>query len=675
MPTVIPDKLNHLTSPAVARLFRVLKKLPEGYTIWHNFTPHQPHFLVLSADQRAFLIHVAETTEALAQSAIQLELLEPSQIVTPDTLADHEFDLLSRFPLPPGTPLRRLLIFPNASQNTLDQVVLHRSKETEIRFLGLHQSSSQEFLSSLEKLASEPIPESALYTLRATFTPESVIPPAHRPPLIAQEKNVPEIPAFLDLKQEKLFKQDLETLPDGEDPQATYRLVTGPAGSGKSLVLLHRALLAARLHEGSRILILTHNKPIFYQLRERFGKQSPSPLHADCRTFFSWATHQFPLQKECLSDQQMRRRLALLKTQEPALAHFDASFLADEINYLRDLGIDSLQGYLDLDRSGRLTALQPKTKESIWHLLDNYRQMLAHENLTDWHEIALQFHEVSRSSPQKITPKYDFIFIDEAQFFAKIWFTPVLAALKPNGQLFLTADPTQGFLKRRQSWKDLGIDVIGRSHRLGRVYRSTRPIAQAARQFFLNRKDTQETDLDSLPDLIQPEDLAALHEGEKVHFFEATNPAHEIIRAAEIITRQLEKSPHLRGHLLVIDADPRRSFSLKENLERHLGPDTVRNLQAARNAPQPNNPLCHCSSLQAATGLEASSVILLGLDSLLEIENDLTLSSDSAHELRNSHTRLIYVALTRAIARLSIITRQRATWENLLEIAKKSFPS
>ena len=117
---------------------------------------------------------------------------------------------------------------------------------------------------------------------------------------------------------------------------------------------------------------------------------------------------------------------------------------------------------------------------------------------------------------------------------------------------------------------------------------------------------------------------------------------------------------------------PRSPIFLKDQLEKNLGPDTVRNLQAKYDDPQPALPLCLASSLHAATGLEAPSVILLGLDSLLEKEKDPTLTAESAAELRAAQTRLIYVALTRAAGRLSIISTQPARWIKLLGIATET---
>ncbi|MDP0489835.1 MAG: AAA family ATPase [Verrucomicrobiota bacterium JB023] len=672
MATLIPEKPSGTTTPAVARLFRILKKLPDSFTVWHNFSPDQPHFLVLNEQHQAFLIHVAETSEELARSAIQLDLLADAEQVSPDTLASGEVELLASFPLPSETTISRLLVFPNATQDTLDQITMQRSQHSEVRFLGLERQSPDDFIASLEQLAGKPLPEPKLFKIRAQFTPESVIPTHQRPTLIERERASSESPIFLDLDQEKLFKQDLLLPPPGEDLTSTSRLVTGPAGSGKSLVLLHRAILAARLNEGARMLILTHNRPISVQLKERFRGLVPQGAKVEWRTFFSWATSIIRPAETVIGDGKFRNRLALLKATRPDLGKFTVDFLADELDYLRDLGVRSKDAYLSLERSGRLTALQAPAREAIWQLLVDYRHELERDKLLDWPEVALRFEDQIRQAPEKLAPGYDFIFIDEAQFFAKIWFAPVLSALKGNGQLFLSADHTQGFLKRRQTWRDLGIDIIGRAHRLGRVYRSTRPVASAARNFFLNRQPVSaEKDLADIPDLLTPEDIAKLPEGESIHFFRSGSKAQAVKKAAELVRRQLEASPRLRGNILVIEADSSRLAETRDTLRTELGAGTVHYLQAKSSERPPDDPCCRLSSLNAATGLEATSVILLGLDTLLEKEGDPTLSAEAAAELRHSQTRLIYVALTRAIARLSIVTERSDQWKNLLGLAAK----
>jgi superfamily I DNA/RNA helicase len=61
------------------------------------------------------------------------------------------------------------------------------------------------------------------------------------------------------------------------------------------------------------------------------------------------------------------------------------------------------------------------------------------------------------------------------------------------------------------------------------------------------------------------------------------------------------------------------------------------------------------TTLNAATGLEAAVVILLGMSHLLESEGDLRLSEDERRELRRDHTRMLYMGFTRAGQRLVVL--------------------
>jgi superfamily I DNA/RNA helicase len=71
----------------------------------------------------------------------------------------------------------------------------------------------------------------------------------------------------------------------------------------------------------------------------------------------------------------------------------------------------------------------------------------------------------------------------------------------------------------------------------------------------------------------------------------------------------------------------------------------------------------------AATGLERPIVFLLGADDLFDTEEDPRLSPEEKREKIRDHTRLIYVALTRAMERLVIFTREQDRWIRCEEAA------
>jgi superfamily I DNA/RNA helicase len=63
-------------------------------------------------------------------------------------------------------------------------------------------------------------------------------------------------------------------------------------------------------------------------------------------------------------------------------------------------------------------------------------------------------------------------------------------------------------------------------------------------------------------------------------------------------------------------------------------------------------------SLNAATGLEAPIVLLVGAAQMLEQEKSLAISTEDRHDLRRDNTRRLYMAFTRATDRLVIFRRR-----------------
>jgi hypothetical protein len=143
-------------------------------------------------------------------------------------------------------------------------------------------------------------------------------------------------PVLLDLDQEWCVKNQL-FLPLENEPSETAstsqtRLVTGVAGSGKSLILLYRTALLSRLTPPQKILLLTHNKPILNELKRRLKHLTPHDHHIQCLTFFQWShQHLGSWPERTIGEHEIRRILAQLQPHP-----FKVSFLADEIGRIKD---------------------------------------------------------------------------------------------------------------------------------------------------------------------------------------------------------------------------------------------------------------------------------------------------------------------------------------------------
>ncbi len=672
MATLIPSRPRGRPGKAYRAFHRMLKTLPDDFTAWlsleeHGHTARRPHILLVWRERHAFLIQIAETGQDLAEAALQPDFFRTTDPITPESFGRIESDVLRGFlrratetlgPWDGPLPLQRLVVFPNVEENTVEEIMLHRQEETEVRYLGAKRMNPEHFARRLEALAASALPDPVLRHLRGEFTPESVLPASFtmRAATASPDDRAPLPDSFLDIDQEWAVKNDLDLTPARQTGESHdgggIRLVTGVAGSGKSLVLLYRALLSARLHPHARVLLLTHNRPLRHDLERRANRLGNTLLNLECMTFFQWASKSLgPWKEKILLPREIESTLDQIKRDTPSLARLSNVFLIDEIGWIKDQRLLSADAYLHADRTGRGTPLRGSQPADMWRLFEQYQQALAAANATDWHNIALRFHDAAVIRKSLPFPAYDAILVDEAQFFAKIWFDVVRAALHPGGHLFLAADPTQGFLRRRQSWLSAGIEVRGRTTRLATPYRNTRAILRFARGFYRNRSGPAESEADlNVPDEDQIQSIPV--EGEPPALIPAGSDQAEIARAVHEVA-ELRKRGFPAGSLLVLHAHSPLEPALRRALSARLGPHAVHD---GKQAVRPDGAFCTLTTLAAATGLESPVVLLLGLSRLLESENDPRLDETALAELRRDHTRMIYMGLTRAGQRLIIIS-------------------
>jgi len=295
-------------------------------------------------------------------------------------------------------------------------------------------------------------------------------------------------------RQEALFEQLGEASQSEELPlegkklvqNFAIRLVRGFSGSGKTLVMIQRAKFLAAQYPEWKIGVFTYNKALQQMLERAFQGTAIRPLTFDalCRSITR------------LDDSQLIEFQDWFKenrSSTPALAEFKPNELENEIKWLRDMGIDRLEPYLNIERRGigRDLRLGREQREKIFQIYHTYQHYLLSNNRWDWneaHRLALQKLE---SGEAKVEP-YDAILIDEAQDWAPLWFKVIQAILKPDGFLFLSDDPSQS-IYRYFSWKEKGIAVVGRTRWLRVPYRNTFEIYQAAYRLIENYEEIQQS--------------------------------------------------------------------------------------------------------------------------------------------------------------------------------------
>lgn len=263
------------------------------------------------------------------------------------------------------------------------------------------------------------------------------------------------------------------------------RLVRGVAGSGKTLVLRNRVHYLRTTYPQHHILILTYNKQLSENLKSTLEKEKVehvevATLHAQCNKIFRNV-------RKKVTENYVKRLAWIQEHWNDMLygTNLDDRFVDEEIKWRKEMRIFNNEEYLKVARRGRSKALAQRERDTINLIWDDYKAYQddlrnRHQDWMDWEDVPLEALRVlneRRDSPHRAA--YDVILVDEAQDFTPVWIDIVKAMLKPNGSLFLCDDPTQSIFSS-YSWKEKGLEVVGRTKILRVPFRNTRQIATAA---------------------------------------------------------------------------------------------------------------------------------------------------------------------------------------------------
>jgi len=261
---------------------------------------------------------------------------------------------------------------------------------------------------------------------------------------------------MLSYDQERVLKTDLDMSEDAQAASAAFglQLVSGVAGSGKSLLVIYRARLLRRFFPHKRILALTHNRPLNRDLEARYRRLTGGDDMVEWRTFHGWCQAHWPAGEAVPRPIGERRRAPLIAQawrEHLADTAISERMLQEEIDWFKDRLLNARQDYLAADRTGRGFGLTEAMRHRVYDAIAAYRRAMAEQDLADWGDVPRRLWLALREGRADVE-RYDFVLVDEAQFFAPVWFEIMKLVLQPRGQLFIVADPTQGFLKRGQSW-------------------------------------------------------------------------------------------------------------------------------------------------------------------------------------------------------------------------------
>lgn len=262
--------------------------------------------------------------------------------------------------------------------------------------------------------------------------------------------------------------------------------VAGSAGTGKTIVALHRAVRLARDNPNARVLLASFSQPLADAMAKKLLVLAPATGGVVPRittaSFHGIAEQMYQLEHggrpRIASDGVLRERLRAA-TASAKLKGFSERFLLSEwTNVIDAWGLTSLDAYSTVQRMGRKSRLGPNQRARLWPVFQSVREALAAERFMT---AAGVFADLADALAQRSVKPFDHVVIDEAQDLApaELRFFAALAPAKADG-LFLCGDVGQRIFQHPFSWASLGVDVRGRSHTLKVCYRTSQQIRRAA---------------------------------------------------------------------------------------------------------------------------------------------------------------------------------------------------
>lgn len=253
--------------------------------------------------------------------------------------------------------------------------------------------------------------------------------------------------------------------------------VIGSAGTGKTVVALHRSVRLAAENPDHRVLLTTFSDNLAEGLRVKLDRLTHGrPEIADRITVgtMSEVAHRLatPFEKgtQIATDEDVM--LMLNQAAADVSSTIDRSFLYDEWRMIVDAwDVRDGDEYGDLPRLGRKVRMAASRRGELWSIFARVREGLASRGLETG---AGLMHRVARSLHQ--TP-FNHVIVDEAQDISvpELTLLAAMAGNRPNG-LFFAGDIGQRIFRSPFPWKSVGVEVQGRSRSLKVNYRTSHQI-------------------------------------------------------------------------------------------------------------------------------------------------------------------------------------------------------
>ena len=422
--------------------------------------------------------------------------------------------------------------------------------------------------------------------------------------------------------------------------------VIGAAGTGKTVVALHRAIRLARADPDARVLLTTFNETLAECLRGKVDLLAHDAALRDRVTVRGMGRLARELYEDVFGPTQEAEAAdvdaALAAAKADAGAEIGLDFLRDEWRLVVDAwAVPDRETYRDLPRLGRKVRMAAARRDALWAVFAAARAHLADAGKVTR---AQMLHRLAAHYREGGARPFTHAVVDEAQdvSVAELHFLAALSGDRPNG-LFFAGDIGQRIFRAPFPWKAAGIDIQGRSRSLRVNYRTSQQIRVKADRLLppaLTEGDGSED---------RRTGVVSLFEGPAPELRMFDRPDDEASAAAAWLRQTLDVGVAPDQVALLVRSED--ELARAEDVARRAG------CPATSLAPDADDGALRVGCMHDAKGAEFRVVMILACDEdVIPREARLLEARDEAmiEEIMATERHLLYVAATRARDRLWI---------------------
>lgn len=442
--------------------------------------------------------------------------------------------------------------------------------------------------------------------------------------------------------------------------------VSGSAGTGKTIVALHRANFLLRKNEEGRVLLTTLSPALAGHLHSNFKRLiNDKPRYAERIEITSLDDYALRLYKINFGEPNLVTKLDMVKLIVSSMKQvkeckFNQNLVINEWENVVDaFQVKSAEVYTNIERLGRRTRLAETQRKIMWEIMEKVIHELKEIGKITINEMYLKLtlavHEMK-------TKPFAHIVVDEAQDLsvAQLKFLVQLgggvwhpgAGLHgrarttfPKNSLFFTGDLGQRIFQQPFSWKTFGIDLRGRTKVLKINYRTSQQIRKVADKLL----ESTITDADGQQ--VERNHTISAFGGEPPVI--KGYPNEEAEKDAVVVFIKERLAAGVKPHEMALFVRSQDEFSRATAVADMLGLSHV--ILDSKLATQAGS--LNIASMHTAKGLEFKAVVVMACDDTIVPSTNYLAHITDEGDLKEAYElerHLLYVACTRARDHLMI---------------------